>query len=238
MGYRVGICDDSTEDADFVERIVTSWAKQNQWEITVERFPSAEAFLFCYAQDKEWDILLLDIEMGKMDGVELAKQIRQDNSGVQMVFITGFADYMAQGYEVSALHYLMKPVAQDKLFAVLDKAAQNRKKTEKVLLLPVDAEMIRLRMSETCFVEAQAHSVRIATRNGMLEVRRSISELERELDQSFVRCHRSYLVNLKYLAKLCKNEVVLDDGTVLPLSRGAAAAVHKAFVAYYTEGEE
>jgi DNA-binding LytR/AlgR family response regulator len=238
MGYRVGICDDSTEDADFVERIVTSWAKQNQWEITVERFPSAEAFLFCYAQDKEWDILLLDIEMGKMDGVELAKQIRQDNSGVQMVFITGFADYMAQGYEVSALHYLMKPVAQDKLFAVLDKAAQNRKKTEKVLLLPVDAEMIRLRMSEICFVEAQAHSVRIATRNGMLEVRRSISELEWELDQSFVRCHRSYLVNLKYLAKLCKNEVVLDDGTVLPLSRGAAAAVHKAFVAYYTEGEE
>lgn len=238
MAYRIGICDDSTEDAAFVEQIVKSWTKQNQWETTMEHFPSAEAFWFCYAQDKEWDILLLDIEMGKMDGVELAKQIRQDNSSVQIIFITGFADYMAQGYEVSALHYLMKPVAQDKLFAVLDKAAQNRKKTEKVLLFPVDAEIIRLKLSQICFVEAQAHSVLVVTGQRTVEVRRSISELEQELDQGFVRCHRSYLVNLKYIARLGKNEVILDDGTVLPLSRSAATAVHKAFVAYYTEGEK
>ena len=74
--------------------------------------------MFRYAEDKEWDILLLDIEMGAMDGVSLAKKIRQENETVQILFVTGFADYISEGYEVAALHYLMKPVKQEKLFAV------------------------------------------------------------------------------------------------------------------------
>lgn len=75
---------------------------------------SAEKFLFHYADDKAWDILLLDIEMGAMDGVTMAKRVRQDNEAVQIVFITGYSDYIAEGYEVAALHYLMKPVNKDR----------------------------------------------------------------------------------------------------------------------------
>lgn len=94
MAYRVAIVDDSTTDAEFVQGILNSWADQRQADIRAELFPSAESFLFRYAEDKEWDILLLDIEMGAMDGISLAKRIRQDNESVQMVFITGFADYI------------------------------------------------------------------------------------------------------------------------------------------------
>ncbi len=78
------------------------------------RFPSAEAFLFHYAEDKSCDILLLDVEMGAMNGVELAKRIREENDALQIVFITGYTDYIAEGYDVSALHYLVKPVSREK----------------------------------------------------------------------------------------------------------------------------
>ena len=74
-------------------------------------FPSAESFLFDYAEQKNYDFLLLDIEMPSMNGVELAQKIRQENNAVQIIFITGYSDFMAEGYEVSALHYLMKPVS-------------------------------------------------------------------------------------------------------------------------------
>ena len=113
MAYRVAIVDDSIVDAAFVEDILKVWANNRQVVVQPERFDSAEKFLFRYADDKAWDILLLDIEMGAMDGVTMAKRVRQDNEAVQIVFITGYSDYIAEGYEVAALHYLMKPVNQD-----------------------------------------------------------------------------------------------------------------------------
>ena len=119
MAYRVAIVDDSNIDAEYVQSIVNAWARERQAGVQTQRFASAENFLFHYAEDKEWDILLLDIEMGAMDGISLAKRIRQDNETVQIVFVTGFGDYISEGYEVSALHYLMKPVKQEKLFAVI-----------------------------------------------------------------------------------------------------------------------
>lgn len=100
----------------------------------MERFVSAESLLFCYTEDKLWDILLLDIEIGAMDGVSLAKKIRQENETVQIVFITGFADYISEGYEVSALHYLMKPVKQEELFAVFHEGAVIRRGTHAELV--------------------------------------------------------------------------------------------------------
>ncbi len=234
MAYRVAIVDDSNIDAEYVQGILNGWAEQRRAYIQAEMFPSAESFLFRYAEDKDWDILLLDIEMGAMDGVFLAKKIRQDNESVQIVFITGFADYISEGYEVSALHYLMKPVKQDKLFVVLDRAIAAIQKTERVILLPVDGEMLRLPVGQVQYVEAFSHTVAIVTGTDTIQVKMPISEIEKLLGDGFIRCHRSYLAGLKHIARLSKTEVILDNGKTLPLSRSATVSVHKAFISYYT----
>ena len=234
MAYRVAIVDDSNIDAEYVYSILNSWADQRQANIQAAVFPSAESFLFRYAEDKDWDILLLDSEMGNMDGVTLAKRIRQANDSVQIIFVTGFADYISEGYEVAALHYLMKPVKQDKLFVVLDRAVATLQKTERVILLPVGGEMLRLPVSRVQYVEAFSHTVALITETDTIQVKMPISEVEKLLGDGFVRCHRSYLVGLKHIARLSKTEVILDSGKSLPLSRGAALLVHKAFVSYYT----
>lgn len=237
MAYQVAIVDDSNPDTEYVHRIMWGWAKERQVDIAVKCFSSAESFLFHYAENKAWDILLLDIEMGNMDGVSLAKRIRQDNSTVQIVFITGYEDYIAEGYEVEALHYLIKPVKSDKLFTVLDRAVSAMKKTERTILLPMSGEIIRLPVSRVQYVEAFSHTVTIFAGMDTLQVKMPISEVEKLLGEGFVRCHRSYLVSLKYIARLTKTEVVLDNGKTLPLSRSAAPSVHKLFISYYT-GEE
>jgi len=237
MAYRIGICDDNKTDAAYMERLLGSWADRKQQRIKCEVFPSAESFLFRYAEDKNYDILLLDIEMGEMDGVALAKKLREENDSVQIIFTTGYADYMAEGYEVAALHYLMKPVSEEKLFAVLDRAAAATGKTEQVVLLPKEGEMIKISSAAVQYVEAFAHSVVVHTEKQDLEVRLSISEIEQRLSKEFVRCHRSYLVNLKYISRIGKKEVILDDGTTIPLARTAAAVVTQAFISYYRGSE-
>ena len=234
MAYRVAIVDDSKTDAEYIQSILSAWAQDRQTGVQAQRFVSAENFLFHYADDKDWDILLLDIEMGEMDGVSLAKKIRQDNETVQIVFVTGFADYISEGYEVSALHYLMKPAKQEKMFAVLDRAVAAMQKTERVILLPVGGEMLRLPVGQVQYVEAFSHTVAIVTDADMIHVKMSITEIEKMLGDGFVRCHRSYLVGIKHIARLSRTEVILDIGKILPLSRSAAATVHKAFISYYT----
>ena len=86
--YKIAICDDSQADAEYIAKLVKEWAKDRI--VIIKSFPSAEAFMFNYTEEKDFDILLLDIEMGKMDGVTMAKAIRQDNESVQIVFITGY----------------------------------------------------------------------------------------------------------------------------------------------------
>ena len=234
MAFRIALCDDAPQDRAYIRSILASWVENSKQLVHIEEFPSAESFLFCYAEDKAWDILLLDIEMGAMDGVSLAKKIRQDNESVQIVFITGFADYITEGYEVSALHYLMKPVKKEKLFAVMDRAVAAVQKTERVILLPVGREMLRLPVNQVQYVEAFSHTVAVVTTEETIQVKMPISELEKLLGDAFIRCHRSYLVGIKHIARLSEVEVILDNGKALPLSRTAAPLVHKAFISYYT----
>lgn len=234
MTLRIAICDDSPADTGYVKGFVQQWAAQRSTQIHIDTFFSAENFLFQYAENKDVDILLLDVEMGVMDGVTLAKTLRNENDTLQIIFVTGYTDYISEGYEVAALNYLMKPVNADKLFSALDRAVSALQKTEPFILLPTEGEVLRLNTSQVQYVEAFSHTVDVVTVTDTIHVKMSISEMERLLPDGFVRCHRSYLVGLAHIARLSKTEVTLDSGKVLPMSRGASSLVHKAFISYYT----
>ena len=231
MAYRVAIVDDSVTDARFVGGILTDWAGEKQTAIQAEVFASAESFLFRYAEDKEWDILLLDIEMGAMDGVTMAKKVRIHNEAVQIVFITGYSDYIAEGYEVAALHYLMKPVNREKLMAVLDRALEKRKQEERCLNLEMSGEMVRLPFYEIRYLDVRQNYVTVHAK-GDYTVKRSLNEFEKELDHRFHRVGRSMILNLKYIQRVTKTEVRLSDGTVLPLPRGAYEPLNRAIITH------
>ena len=229
MAYRVAIVDDSTTDAEFVKGILNSWADLRQANIQAEVFPSAEAFLFQYAEDKVWDILLLDIEMGAMDGVTMAKRVRQDNEAVQIVFITGYSDYIAEGYEVAALHYLMKPVNREKLLIVLDRAMEKRKQEERCLNLESYGEMVRIPFYEIRYLDVRQNYVTVHAKADYT-VKRTLGDFEKELDDRFCRVGRGMILNLKYIQRVTKTEVRLSDGTVLPLPRGAYEPLNRAII--------
>ena len=231
MAYRVAIVDDSVKDAEFVQGILNNWADLRQVNIRTEVFASAESFLFRYAEDKEWDILLLDIEMGAMDGVTMAKRVRQDNEAVQIVFITGYSDYIAEGYEVAALHYLMKPVNREKLLSVLDRAMEKRKQEERCLNLESYGEMVRLPFYEIRYLDVHQNYVTVHAKVDYT-VKRTLGDFEKELDDRYFRVGRGMILNLKYIHRVTKTEVRLSDGTVLPLPRGAYEPLNRAIITH------
>ncbi len=189
--------------------------------------------MFSYAESQHYDILLLDVQMGEMDGVALAKRVREHNEAVQIIFVTGYSDYIAEGYEVSALHYLMKPVDAEKLSLVLDKASSQLAKAERTVFFTVDGETVRIAASQVVSVEAFAHSCVVTMLRDRFEVKASISDVERMLTDGFTRCHRSYIVGIRHIKGVSKTEITLDNGQHIPLSRGNYDAVNQAFIRYF-----
>lgn len=226
---KIAICDDSAVDRDYTAGMVEAWARDREILLILRKFPSAEAFLFQYAEEKDWDILLLDIEMGALDGVSMAKTVRKENEAVQIVFLTGYSDYIAEGYEVAALHYLMKPIKSEKLRVVLDRAAEKRKQQDRCLNLELSGEMVRLLFYEIRYLEVRQNYVTLHAKREYT-VKRTLGEFEKELDQRFFRVGRSLILNLKDVRRVTRTEVRLSDGTVLPLPRGAYEPLNRAII--------
>jgi len=230
--YQVGICEDRLTDREYISKLVYAWAEKARVSVELNEYDSCEQFLFA-EEDVCTDILLLDIELGKMDGMTMARKLREKQSHVQIIFTTGYSEYISEGYEVSALHYLMKPVQKEKLFHALDRAVNALDKAEPVLLLPVDAGVMRIVPSSIMYVEAFLHYVSVTYEHGTVTVKYPISKMEELLGAGFVKCHRSYLVSLKHISQILKTELVMDDGTKLPLSRSASTDVYRAFISYH-----
>lgn len=231
--YKIAICDDVEAAAEYARTLVTEWAKEVLQEpVEVEVYTSAEAFLFHYEEDRSYQILLLDVEMPKLDGVTLARRIRTENQGIQIVFITGYTDYIADGYEVEALHYLLKPVNRHKLFEVLSRAVAKLQQEEKGLLLNIPSGTVRLPYYEVRYIEVQKNYVTVHA-NREWVVKKTLSEMEEQLNNSFFRTSRSFIVNLKYVRQIEKKEVLLSDGSRIPLSKPYYDLLNRALIEYF-----
>lgn len=229
MKVNFAICDDSVVDSNYVKELVTQWANDKKYQVNIDIFSSAEAFIFHYVENKEYDVLLLDIEMGNIDGVTLARQIRKSNKSVQIVFITGYSDYIAEGYDVEALHYLMKPLKKEKLYDVLDRAVNKIMQNEKHLVLNTFDEMIRIPLHEIIYIDVDRNYVTVHS-NKDYTVKKTLAEIEKELDERFFRIGRSAIVNLKYISRVTKTDVYLNNGIILQLPRGIYEVLNRAII--------
>jgi len=230
MSYRIAIVDDCPTDTEYVQVLVEEWLTERNETAQIKTFPSAEAFLFAYEDNTAWDILLLDIEMKEMNGMELARKLRESNTVVQLVFITGYPDFMADGYEVSALHYLMKPVSKEKLHAVLDKAVAGLAKKEKMLSVTFDRQTHMVPLSKIFYIEAQKQYVLIHTAEEVYRMKASLTEMREKTDAFFFPCQRSFLVNLRHIVRIKSDGVVLKNKEEVPISRGMAEKIGKEMI--------
>lgn len=230
--YRFAICDDNQADIEYIEALLREWNRSAGYQIRIERFPSGEAFLFAFEEDQGFDVLFLDIEMKDLSGIDLAQKLRQLGSRIQIVFVTGYMDYIAQGYDVEALHYLLKPVTEEKLCNVLNRAVERIKNRERELTLSMPEGIIRIPLAEIRYLEVMGNYVTVHGGEDYC-VKRTLSQLEQMLDERFYRIHRSYIVNLQSVKKSTRTEVILKDDTELPLSRKNYEGLNRAMITYF-----
>lgn len=240
MTWHIAICeDDKTQQRNLIH-MLEKWEEASSHTFQIHTYSDCESFWFAWEEEMKFDILLLDIDLGqgKMTGMELARKIRKKDSKLTILFITGLFEYISEGYDVQALHYLIKPIEEKKLFEILDRATTQVKPKEEYLLLEDESGVQLIPYSQIIYVEAFSHNIALYQKmNDQLicqYFRMSMTELEQKLPSSeFYRCHRSYLVHLNHIQKLNKGEVLLDCNTKIPVSRSKEKNLYETFLNYH-----
>ena len=179
-----------------------------------------------------YDILFLDIEMPAVDGITLAKSLRAISEKVFIVFLTSHVEYAIEGYEVNALRYLTKPVDIEKLKEVI-RYVQEKQGASRQLIIKEDGEELLININDVIYLESMNQNVRIVTTQGEHVIRYNIGDFEEQLkNDGFFRSHRGYLISLAKVKKLSKNDVIMEDDVILPVSRSNVKALKDALYTY------
>ena len=169
--------------------------------------------------------------------MELAKKIRAADKSVNLAFLSALKDYVFEGYEVQAFRYLLKPVEEEALFALLSAVREGLGTEKTYLIAAYDGEKRKFCQNEIRYVEARAHYTALHMGDGCYELKAGISSIAEQLSQKeFAFTHRSFLVNLDYVERITRTECILSEGQRLPVSKGAYQALNEKFISYYKGG--
>ncbi len=217
---KIAICDDEKIFLDSLEEKI--YGILSKLDCEVIPFGSAEALL---SSAMDYDLIFLDIEMGGMDGMRAAKQIRETDFETPLVFLTSHTEMAIEGYEVNAFRFLKKPVEEEKLRQTLQDI-QLMKASHKGVMIKAGGEEIVVIPSEVLFLESDNNNVRIITSSGSITTRLKLSEaieIFNRINDTIRKVHRCSAVNLDHVARLRDREAVLDDGSVIAVSRSCFA---------------
>ena len=232
MKLKIAVCDDDNSQRCYLAEIILAWANKKCHLVELKQYVDAKAFLFDFAEEKDFDILLLDVEMPEISGVELARKIRCENQVVQIIFVTGFYEYFGDGFDVSALHYLIKPVDAIKLEPVLDRAVDGMALRKRSVLVVTQEGSIKIPLADILYAEAERVYVVVHTMQRNYRTRITLSKFCAELDDTFFKIHRSFVMGLMHIKMITKTGVTMINGDLLPISRGMYDKVHAALIKY------
>ena len=236
---RIAICDDEANTRAYLSSLI----RAQSCPCEIVEYASASD---CLADTREVDLLFLDIELApsgdRLDGMALARTIRERTTGTQpvIIFVTGYERYVYDAFDVGAFQYLLKPVDEEKFAQVFTRAVAQigtaREKPGPVLTLQSANASKTVPLDSICYIESSNHKVELHLKDGVFACYAKIGELELELHDQFFRIHKGYLVNLSYVDGYSKSEVTLTNGERLLLSKYKYQDFVKAYLRFLKRG--
>ena len=227
---RIAICDDMSEFLQQTKHAIEHWEDKPD-TLHIETFEDADSLIISH-RSNPFDIILLDIIMPLLNGLDAAKEIRQSDGTVKIVFLTHSSEYAVDSYTVKANNYLLKPLNTTNLYKCLTELSEEFSKQAKFLTIRSATAVHRIMLQDIEAIEAhQKHTLLSLSNGSILETLEPLYFFEEKLltDIEFYKCHRSYIVNLYHIKTYTQNELLMRCGYRIPISR----SVHKHFEAAY-----
>lgn len=233
---RIGVVEDEPTACQKVLDYLNRYQAENSENFTVSVFDDGAKIVEGYRPI--YDILLLDIEMKQMDGMEAARRIRKVDGSVVIVFITNASQYAINGYEVQALSYLLKPVPYFAFSQEIKRCIEAvRRQSDDSMLFEARSQRTRVELKSIVYIESIRHTIVIHTLDGKLSVTSTLKELEAQLaEHDFFRSNSCYLVNLRHVTGIEDQDCIMSNGERLRISRPRKKAFVAALTGYINGG--
>lgn len=231
--YRVALCEDEAYYSVELETMCRAILEHLTIEYEITLFRSSKDFLYAFKEEqKRFDLMLLDIVMAAPDGMELARLIRQEDDEGAIIFVTSNPDYAILGYDVQALHYLMKPVDKEVLERLI--ASDYRGRFQAIFyIFENGTQKLRVAVQDIISLETVGRKVAITLRSGTVYYSGKLTALLSQLPkEQFVRCHQAFALNIRNTQELNYNEAITVSGKSVPVSRTFVKDVQRAFAQY------
>lgn len=210
----VAICEDERYILEELRKKVEKYINRKSLDASIKTFMSGEELL---KAKKKFDIILLDLMLPGIDGLEVARQI---SCRSRIIFVTSYREYAVEAFDANAVHYLVKPVTEERLFSALDRAVnQTEQMDNQSLTLMKSGKTQVIFIRDILYCEVFNHQVRIHTVHGTYDYFGTLDMLETKLDERFFRCHRSFVVNMSCVAGQEKGVAILTNGEKIFISR-------------------
>ncbi len=217
---KVAICEDEKVHQELLIEYLQKLFNELSIDYDLCIFNSGEQLLENYPEDM--DIFLLDIQMGELSGMDIARKIRDiDSNTVEIIFTTSLIEYIQEGYEVRAYRYLLKPIEfhdiKNHITACIEEIHNRR---DKYLVISNKYENYKIKIENITYIEVQNKDITIHTLDNDYEIKMSMNKIEKELKKyNFIRCHKSFLININFVENVKQYVAILEDGQEIPISR-------------------
>ncbi len=232
---RIAICDDSEDDREILKSLLEKCYISADEDVVYEFSSGKNAVSFLQKHPGEIDLLFGDIEMPNLSGMEAAEAIRAFDASIQLIFVTGYPDYVFDGYRVGAMDYLVKPVKEDRLREVLERIRTLLGYKSRCYCLKNTEGSYRFYYSDISYFYSDKRKIVLVSKGKEIDFYGKLDALETELDDSFVRIHQRYLVNASHVEKIGHSSVMVD-GRELPVSRSLKEGAVKKLAAAMMKG--
>lgn len=229
----IAICDDEKNICDYLEKRTRECLAKYDMEAHISIFSDGSALLkYCRQNPTSFDIIFLDIKMRTINGVECAKGLRDEGVNSLIVFVTSSAEYVFSGYEARAFRYILKTDLENAFDHIFGECLGELKKhITDFYTIETPSLAKRIPLDEIIYFESKLRLVKLHTKNEEISFYDKLDHIEKELGKKdFLRIHQSFLVNATKIKSLTKEEIVLNSGATLPVSKSRANAVREAYL--------
>lgn len=230
----IAICDDQIYDRKNLKQALEKISLRNNIRFNIEEFKSGKELLSVYERDiPKFDVIFLDMILGDSNGIDIAKRIINVHSLVKFIILSSSKEFILDGYEISAVNYIIKPSSIERVEKELLRAIDIQENNEKFYEINKNGSTVLLKLNDIYYLEVDHRKINVYEKDNVIDYYEKLDNVEKDLDdKGFKRCHRSYVINISKIKELKSNEVKLLNGQVVPVGRKYKESLKETFFNY------
>lgn len=232
----VAVVEDSAEDLNNCLSLLKRYSEEKGIEFDVQTFETGDAFLMRFKS--QYDFVILDINLFSMNGIDVAKKIREKDEEVVIMFATNLAKYATRGYEVDAIDFVLKPLTYSSFYLRLERVMKRIQKKENIfLVVPSDGGFNKININDVLYVEVISHDIifHLVDKKDIITIG-TLKKYEEQLNNRwFIRCNSCYLVNAHHIKRVEKLDIILSDDRTISISHPKRKSFMESFRRYVME---